>query len=127
MFGWDKDDADKASLWKRLTNFSSLAKSPLNTFTATLRSRIVSKAKTQTNEETLKIRNRNDCWLPEGYSKYELLVNNPKLLLKEIKNDPFAGNLPEFKLKNIQQKSYESDIFFTRPATKKECSYNKTP
>ena len=87
--------------------------------------RIVSKAKTQPNEETLKIRNRNDCWLPEGYSKYELLVNNPKLLLKQIKSDPFAGNLPEFKLKNIKKRSYDSDIFFSKPATKKECSYNK--
>jgi hypothetical protein len=87
--------------------------------------RIVSKAKTQPNEEKLKIRNRNDYWLPEGYSKYELLVNNPKLLLKQIKSDPFAGNLPEFKLKNIKKRSYDSDIFFSKPATKKECSYNK--
>ena len=91
-----------------------------------IKKRIVNNNRLQFIEEKAKTRNKKDRWLPKGYSQYEQLVNNPKLLLKEIKNDPFAGNLPEFKLKNIQQKSYESDIFFTRPATKKECSYNKT-
>ena len=87
--------------------------------------RIISTSKTQSNEQKLKIRNRNDYWLPQGYSKYEELVNNPKLLLKQIKSDPFAGNLPDSTLKTIKQKSYDSDIFFNKPPTKKECSYNK--
>ena len=80
---------------------------------------------TELNQSKLKLRNRNDCWLPEGYPKYELLVNNPKLLLKQIKNDPFAGKLPDYNLKIISKKSYDSDIFFKKPITKKESSYNK--
>ena len=64
------------------------------------------------NQSKLKLRNRNDCWLPEGYPKYELLVNNPKFLLKQIKSDPFAGKLPDYNLKIISKKSYDSDIFF---------------
>ena len=77
------------------------------------------------NQSKSKLRNTNDCWLPEGYSKYELLVNNPKLLLKQIKSDPFAGKLPDYNLKIISKKSYDSDIFFKKPITKKESSYNK--
>ena len=77
------------------------------------------------NQSKLKLRNRNDRWLPVGYPKYELLVNNPKLLLKQIKSDPFAGKLPDYNLKIISKKSYESDIFFKKPITKKESSYNK--
>ena len=87
--------------------------------------KIVSSKKAESNQNKLKIRNRNDCWLPEGYPKYELLVNNPKLLLKQIKSDPFAGKLPDYSLKIIRKKSYESDIFFSKPATKKESIYNK--
>ena len=77
------------------------------------------------NQSKLKLRNRNDCWLPEGYPKYELLVNNPKFLLKQIKSDPFAGKLPDYNLKIISKKSYDSDIFFKKPITKKESSFNK--
>ena len=77
------------------------------------------------NQSKSKLRNRNDCWLPEGYPKYELLVNNPKLLLKKIKSDPFAGKLPDYNLKIISKKSYDSDIFFKKSITRKESSYNK--
>ncbi len=86
---------------------------------------IISYKKSENNQNKLKIKNRNDYWLPKGYPKYELLVNNPKLLIKQIKNDPFAGKLPDYSLKVIKQKSYDSDIFFCKPATKKESSYNK--
>lgn len=91
------------------------------------KSKIISnKQKTsELNLSKLKLRERNDCWLPEGYPKYELLVNNPKLLLKQIKSDPFAGKLPDYNLKIISKKSYDSDIFFKKPITKKEGSYNK--
>ena len=85
---------------------------------------IKSKSKTETNENKLKIKNRNDCWLPKGYPNYEILVNNPKLLIKQINNDPFAGKLPDYSLKVIKQKSYDSDIFFNKPKNKKESSFN---
>ena len=87
--------------------------------------KIISKSKMESNENKLKIKNRNDYWLPRGYSNYELLVNNPKLLIKQIKSNPSAGKLPPYSLKIIKQKSYDSDIFFNKPPNNKESSYNK--
>jgi len=81
--------------------------------------------KTESEKKKIIIKNRNDYWLPKGYEKYELLVNNPKLLIKQIKSDPFAGKLPDYTFKVIKQKSYESDIFFNNPPTRKEGFYNK--
>ena len=86
---------------------------------------IKSKSKTESNENKLKIKNRNDYWLPKGYPNYEILVNNPKLLIKKINNDVFAGKFPDYSLKVIKQKSYDSDIFFNKPKNNKENSYNK--
>ena len=68
----------------------------------------------------LKVKNRNDLWLPKGYPEYELLVENPKLLKKYIKNNVFANNLPEYTLADVKKKSKESDIFFKKPITFKE-------
>ena len=73
------------------------------------------KIKTEINIRKLKPKSRNDVWLPKGYGEYELLVNNHKLLLQKIKDDPFAGKLPYFSMKKIKSKSYESDIFFNKP------------
>ena len=75
--------------------------------------------------EKLKLKNRNDLWLPKGYPEYELLVENPKLLKKYIKNNFFANNLPEYTLSDVKKKSKESDIFFKKPITFKENLYNK--
>ena len=87
--------------------------------------KLILKSKIESNENKLKIKNRNDYWLPSGYSNYELLVNNPKLLIKQIKSNPSAGKLPPYSLKIIKQKSYDSDIFFNKPPNNKESSYNK--
>jgi hypothetical protein len=83
------------------------------------------KSKTETTKPKLKIKSRNDLWLPKGYSEYELLVENPKLLKQYLKNNVFANNYPEFNINNIRQKSKESDIFFKKPITFKESLYNK--
>ena len=87
------------------------------------------KIKTKINEKSeklkLKLKNRNDLWLPKGYPEYELLVENPKLLKKYIKNNIFANNLPEYTLSDVKKKSKESDIFFKKPITFKESLYNK--
>ena len=76
------------------------------------------KIKTKINEKSeklkLKLKNRNDLWLPKGYPEYELLVENPKLLKKYIKNNIFANNLPEYTLSDVKKKSKESDIFFKK-------------
>ena len=66
--------------------------------------------------QLIEIKNRNDKWLPKGYNKYEYIVNNPKLLKKEITSkNKFAGKLPDLTLKDIKEKSRKSDIFFINP------------
>ena len=95
--------------------------------------KIIDKAKkkinTENNEKSeklkLKLKNRNDLWLPKGYPEYELLVENPKLLKKYIKNNFFANNLPEYTLSDVKKRSKESDIFFKKPITFKESLFNK--
>ena len=76
-------------------------------------------------KKKIKVKNRNDLWLPKGYPEYELLVGNPKLLQQSLKNNFFANNAPEFTLSNIRQKAKESDIFFKKPITFKESMFNK--
>ena len=82
--------------------------------------KILSRSKTEIISDNLKIKNRNDRWLPKGYPEYELLVKNPKLLAKKIKDDPFAGKLPEYTLKEIRHKSDTTDIFFLNEPSEKE-------
>jgi hypothetical protein len=81
--------------------------------------------KSEESKTKIKVKNRNDLWLPKGYPEYELLVQNPKLLKKYLKNNYFANHIPEFTLTNIRQKQNESDIFFKNPITFKESLYNK--
>ena len=83
----------------------------------------LSRSKSEIKKENLVIKNRNDRWLPRGYSEYELLVLSPKLLIKKIKNDPFAGKLPEHTLKEIRSKSDASDIFFMKEPSEKEFNH----
>ena len=85
--------------------------------------KIISRQKAEKNKENLIIKKRNDRWLPRGYPEYELLVMNPKLLIKKIKNNPFAGKLPEYTIKEIRSKSDASDIFFLKEPTEKEFNH----
>ena len=87
--------------------------------------KLISKQKNELNQNKFKIKDRNDRWLPKGYPQYELLVNNPNLFIKQIQSDPFAGKLPDYSLKIIKKKSYDSDIFFNKSPSKKESYYNK--
>lgn len=84
------------------------------------KSKILAYSKTIADENILKPKNRNDRWLPKGYPEYELLVQHPKLLIKKIKADPFAGKLPSYTLKEIREKSDSSDLLFLKEATNKE-------
>lgn len=57
---------------------------------------------------------RNDKWKPEGYNHYEILVKNPVLLKKELLSNPITSRLPNISIKEIKEKSNNSDIFFTK-------------
>ena len=82
-------------------------------------------SKTESKKPKIIIKNRNDIWLPKGYSHYELIVKNPKLLKEQLKNNVFANNYPDLTLNKIRRISNESDIFFKKPITFKENLYNK--
>ena len=72
------------------------------------------------------MKNRNDKWLPKGYKEYEYIVNNPRLIQKQIStNNPFAGRLPDLSLKDIRDKSRQSDIFFRKPPSIIEDEFNQ--
>lgn len=57
----------------------------------------------------------NDKWKPVNYCNYELLVKNPELMKKEVLLNTFARKLPNISIKEIRDKSRQSDIFFTQP------------
>ena len=78
------------------------------------------------NNSFIEMKNRNDKWIPKGYKEYEYIVNNPRLIQKQIStNNPFAGRLPDLSLKDIRDKSRQSDIFFRKPPSIIEDEFNQ--
>ena len=73
----------------------------------------VSKSQSQ-SQTKFKIRNQTDRWMPKGYTSYEEMVKNPTLFKKRLYNDPFISRFPAVSLKQIKEKSNESDIFFVK-------------
>jgi hypothetical protein len=129
----DKEDKEKKENKENKTKekkleikieHSNKEKEKIKIKSAEINSRIKNN-KSEESKTKIKVKNRNDLWLPKGYPEYELLVQNPKLLKKYLKNNYFANHLPEFTLTNIRQKQNESDIFFKNPITFKESLYNK--
>jgi hypothetical protein len=74
-------------------------------------------------QEKLIIRNTKDRWLPKGYAKYELLVKNQKIFMKQLKKDNTLNKNLSSTFEQIRQKAYKSDIFFLKNPSEKEISY----
>lgn len=70
--------------------------------------------KTDINDEK-KVNTKNDIWMPANYKDFEQIVKDRKLFKKKMKENPFFNRLPSCTLKEIQSKSYKSDIFFFKP------------
>ena len=70
--------------------------------------------------ETTKIRKKYDIYLPQGYSNHEKFVINPILFKQKISTDPFISRLPDINIKEIKQKSNETDIFHIKPQSNKD-------
>ena len=70
--------------------------------------------KTDISEEK-KVNNKNDIWMPANYKDFEQIVKDRKLFKKKMKENPFFNRLPSCTLKDIQAKSYKTDIFFVKP------------
>lgn len=65
---------------------------------------------------------KNDKWKPKSFKRYEYLLHNPKLIGIEGLNNKFANKLPNYTLKEIRDKNYNSDVFFIKK--KKNCKLN---
>ena len=75
--------------------------------------------KPKKSQSTLEIRSKKDSYLPKGYSEYEFLVKNPKVLKRQVStNNP--NKFPFLNIKEIKEKSYASDIFFRNPSNEEE-------
>lgn len=74
----------------------------------------IEEEKTEIKEEK-KVNTKNDIWMPANYKDFEQIVKNRKLFKKKLKENPFFNRLPSCTLKDIQQKSYKTDIFFVKP------------
>ena len=66
------------------------------------------------------LRQEKDRWLPKGYPHYEYCVLNPKYFQENLKKNPFIKSDHIYNVKEIQQKSNQSDIFFLGPRSEKE-------
>ena len=66
------------------------------------------------------LRQKKDRWLPKDYPHYEYCVLNPKYFQENLKKNPFINKEKMIDLKEITQKSNQSDIFFLGPQSEKE-------
>ena len=80
--------------------------------------------KTDISEE-IKINSKNDIWMPANYKDFEQIVKDRKLFKKKMKENPFFNRLPSCTLKDIQAKTYNTDIFFVKPPPNSNGKSNK--
>ena len=66
-------------------------------------------------KEKKRIINKNDIWMPKNYKEFEETVKDRKVFFQKMKENPFFSRLPTCTLKEIQSKSYNTDIFFIKP------------
>ena len=91
----------------------------LNSFRLSQKIKIQSPKKNNTIE-AIKKRKKFDIYLPQGYSNYEKFVINPILFKQQLLNDPFISRLPDINIKEIKQKSNNTDIFHLKPQSNKD-------
>ena len=66
------------------------------------------------------LRQKKDRWLPKGYPEYEYCVLHQKYFKENLKKNPFINKEHIYNIKEIKQKSDQSDIFFLGPQSEKE-------
>ena len=71
--------------------------------------------KVNITKEEKKYNNKNDIWKPANYKDYEESVKDRKVFFQRMKENPFFNRLPSCTLKDIQEKAYNTDIFFVKP------------
>ena len=76
-----------------------------------------------TKQKNYDIKIRTDIYLPKNYSNYELLVKNPELINQNKNENSLLKK--NYSLREIKQKSTESDIFFLKSSTNKNINSPK--
>ena len=57
---------------------------------------------------------KRDIWKPLYYEAYEEMVKNKKIYIKKMQENPFFKRLPQCSIKEIKEKTHNSDIFFLK-------------
>ena len=71
--------------------------------------------KVNITKEEKKNNNKIDIWKPANYKHYEDSVKDRKVFFQGMNKNPFFNRLPSCTLKEIQEKAYNTDIFFLKP------------
>jgi len=57
---------------------------------------------------------KRDVWKPFNYEPYEEMVKDKKTFVRKLQENPFFKRLPHCSIKEIKEKTRQSDIFFLK-------------
>jgi len=70
--------------------------------------------KTEEMKDTEKTYIKRDIWKPLNYEPYEDMVKNKKNFITKMQENPFFKRLPQCSIREIKEKTRNSDIFFLK-------------
>lgn len=70
--------------------------------------------KTEEIKENEKTYIKRDFWKPLNYETYEEMVKNKKIFITKMQANPFFKRLPQCSIREIKEKTRNSDIFFLK-------------
>ena len=70
--------------------------------------------KTEEMKDSEKTYIKRDIWKPLNYEIYEEMVKNKKIFITKMQENPFFKRLPQCSIREIKEKTRNSDIFFLK-------------
>ena len=70
--------------------------------------------KTEEMKDSEKTYIKRDIWKPLNYEPYEEMVKNKKNFITKMQENPFFKRLPQCSIREIKEKTRNSDIFFLK-------------
>ena len=70
--------------------------------------------KTEEIKDSEKTYIKRDIWKPLNYEIYEEMVKNKKIFITKMQENPFFKRLPQCSIREIKEKTRNSDIFFLK-------------
>ena len=70
--------------------------------------------KTEEIKENEKTYIKRDIWKPLNYETYEEMAKHKKIFITKMQANPFFKRLPQFSIREIKEKTRNSDIFFLK-------------